>query len=506
MSSDAKNWYISKNDGQYAKVSFHEGMKWQDVQKNVQNENISSIWNSIDNGDGVMQQNEIDDLEKVLSSSIKSAGNKNIGEAPANPKFDYRFSLGNNELKALEHISDDDIKKITSLKGDEDYEYQIKENSDNTAYSLVKVYKNQGSPSRTTQNWSEGLDRQISTISVSAYDSSFEDSKSFESETPIEKQAAVVAQELEQIGKEVGFETRRISGTGEGQWFEDYGIRRADGKMLVVSPDAAGNVKELSDDKHNKIISHRENISVAGQGGAALYADDMEKSIPGSDVVHSKSYLEGGNVLNTCKADGSPAAVVGSESVDYTLAAMGLEKSKKNIEIAKKQIADDLGLKVEDVTFMNQFDMHIDMDYRPLHDGEMAVPDYEEGIRMLQQTEISGMSSDEKQKLIQSLQEKNEKTADIRRQAEKSLQKDGYKIVKIPCFDTNDSQINFMNGVGGTSKSGQSFYITNKSNYPELNTEIQKYFKKAGVDKVYFVSSTEFLKKSGGIDCLTQES
>ena len=62
-----------------------------------------------------------------------------------------------------------------------------------------------------------------------------------------------------------------------------------------------------------------------------------------------------------------------------------------------------------------------------------------------------------------------------------------------------------MNGIGGTSKTGESFYITNKSDFPELNEAMKKYFKNAGIDKMYFVSTSPFLSAQGGIDCLTQE-
>ena len=63
-----------------------------------------------------------------------------------------------------------------------------------------------------------------------------------------------------------------------------------------------------------------------------------------------------------------------------------------------------------------------------------------------------------------------------------------------------------MNGVGGTSsKTGDKFFITNKSEYADLQEIVAGYFKKAGIDKVYFVSSTDYLRRMGGVDCLTQE-
>ena len=62
---------------------------------------------------------------------------------------------------------------------------------------------------------------------------------------------------------------------------------------------------------------------------------------------------------------------------------MKLEDTPENIEIVKKQIAEDLGLKPENITYINQLDFHIDMFYRPLQDGVVAVPDYKEAIKIL---------------------------------------------------------------------------------------------------------------------------
>ena len=186
--------------------------------------------------------------------------------------------------------------------------------------------------------------------------------------------------------------------------------------------------------------------------------------------------------------------------------ALGLENNEENIKTAKNQIAQDLGLKPENITYIPQFDFHIDMSYRPLGNGEIAVPDYEEGVKLLKETEIKGMDEKSKQELITKLEEFSAKSADIREDAINTLSGKGYKIVKIPSFSTDsDSEINFMNGVGGTSKTGSRFYITNNSGYPELNEAVQKYFQNAGVDKMYFVSTKAFLSKYGGIDCLTQE-
>ena len=116
------------------------------------------------------------------------------------------------------------------------------------------------------------------------------------------------------------------------------------------------------------------------------------------------------------------------------------------------------------------------------------------------------MDDKTKADLIKNLEDLSTKSASIRENAEKALSDRGYKIIKIPCFtEAKNAKINFMNGVGGSSKTGESFYITNKSDYPELNDAIKTYFNKSGVDKIYFVSTQPFIEGMGGIDCITQE-
>lgn len=145
--------------------------------------------------------------------------------------------------------------------------------------------------------------------------------------------------------------------------------------------------------------------------------------------------------------------------------------------------------------------------YRPLHNGEFAVPDFDEAIKILTENNIENMSNENKQELISQLEKLKIETQATRVEDEDNLKNSGYKLVKIPCFTTSStSGTNFMNGIGGASqKTGQTFYITNKSEYPELQKYIEPYLKNAGIDKVYFVSTTDDLRKMGGIDCLTQE-
>ena len=360
--------------------------------------------------------------------------------------------------------------------------------------------------SESVTNWSEGIERNIRIIKMH---SSMEG-------TDIHK-------ELQRIGEEQGFKIEFINNS-DNQWIEDSSIRRHDGKIYVSNHSNPNGFEQPL----GEYMSKRGNASAIGQGSVIRkgYGFDLIKR---EDRHYGTSYLEGGNVLNTISADGTPAAIVGETSIGMTLELLSLENTPENVELVKKYIAEDLGLSVEQVTFIPQHEFHIDMIYRPLQNGKIAIPDYEEGIKHLtnlynqksaefdqleQDPSVSAQKREQKRDSIFELAEKIEelkkvakKTQSIREEANDYLKDSGYELVKIPCFSTRDSDCtNFMNGVGGTSaKTGQTFYITNKSEYTELQDVVEEYFKQAGIDNVYFVSTTELLRKKGGIDCLTQE-
>ena len=249
----------------------------------MHNAKFNSIWTLVDNGDGIVQKDEIKMLKKLLkiadSSIQKTKGDKIID---------------NEELIALtKKIHDGTVTKELDSK----------------------------TAARITQNlaksaWSEGLDRKISKIQISLYEDDTESQK--------------LISELKSIGQEAGFEVENLQ-MSSAAWIEDYGIRRSDGKMLFMSETTADNIAfELRySEKTAEIQKNRENISKAGQGNAAVnYYIFQQKFEEKNTTLTGKSYLEGGNVLNTKLADGTPAAIVGEESIGYTLVAMDLENNE----------------------------------------------------------------------------------------------------------------------------------------------------------------------------------
>ena len=362
------------------------------------------------------------------------------------PKTAGNKILENNEMTKL-------IKKISKKKLSKE---EISQIQTPTIYDI--------------NNWSEGLDRKISYIKmIKSYDG------------PLAK----LRDELENIGHEMGFKVIEVDINHI--WLEDYSIRRHDGKVYHPINPGGIFVQELPDEP---VITY--------QNTTADY-----------DKVMGKSYLEGGNVLNTINANGEPAAIIGKESVYETLTAMNLEKNKTNIANAKLKIAEELGLNPKNITYIPQVDFHIDMLYRPLQNGVIAIPDFDKGINILKEIDLPDTINNNKKEYITRLEDVRNETKSKLEKAEDILEKAGYKTVKIPVFshtsDYGPSSINFMNGICGTSPNGEKFYITNKSEIDELNKIAEKYFKEAGIDKVYFVSTLQFLLMYGGIDCLTQE-
>lgn len=460
-----KLFSFMNKDNKVCDINTYYGQKWESVK--TDNETLNSIFSGVDNGDGIVQPKELNALSKVLN---------------------YIDNLFNKD----EII---DAKEIN----------EFKKQLDNGTISLEKIKNSEEKPAAA--GWSEGLERNITAIQLS---------KAIVDGYP------EVIEELKAIGEEQGFAVEEID-SGQDIWVEDLSIRRADGKIYLP---AHSSPEEFLEMPQSDYASARGNKNNTNQGRMLETGAVFDLDVDAADRYFGTSYLEGGNVLNTRLKDGTPGAVVGEGSIGITLDLMGLENTPQNADKVKEQIAADLGLEPEQVTFIPQFGFHIDMSYRPMHNGEFAVPDYEQGIVILQQLrddmnisvqknqgEISPqidemqLKAEELDAKIKKLEQLAQKTKSVREEANDYLKEAGYKLVNIPCFAASDDDItNFMNGVGGTSaKTGETFYITNRPEYPELQSIIEKYFHEAGIDKVYFLSTEWALDLKGGIDCLTQE-
>lgn len=457
---------LKDKEGNVSEVKTYYGQKWANLKTN--NKTLNSIFEKVDNGDGEVQADELNKLNKIINYIDALSTKDNVLEEKDIEKFQKQLDKGKITLDEIVNSKNETVENV----------------------------------------WSEGLDRNITTIQFPKTDS---------------KNLKKVVEELRVIGEEQGFSVEEIT-DGRNIWIEDSAVRRADGKLCVSyhsSPDKITGIPK------SVTVSAKGNKNAVANARVLQEGSGFDLNVKPEEKYYSTSYLEGGNVLNTKLKDGTPAAVVGETSVGLTLDLMGLEHTPENIEKVKQQIATDLGLDVKNVTFIPQHSFHIDMIYRPLHDGEFAIPDYDEGLNILRnlRQEVDddikngkfddnpNVLEDKKYKLwkldskISAVEKLATKSKPLREEANEILTQSGYKLVKIPCFSAGSKdKTNFMNGIGGTSsKTGESFYITNKSEHPELQPIIEQSFKKAGVDKVYFVSTTSALSSNGGLDCLTQE-
>ena len=305
------------------------------------------------------------------------------------------------------------------------------------------------------------------------------------------------------IGKKLWFKIEVIPSKGER--IEDYSIRRHDWKIYIPFENFEGDF----------VSEGRKGISTISQWQSRKSGNDINHpDFLEENIVRGKSYLEWWNVLNTI-VNWKPWAIVWDESIVYSLKAMWLDNTPENIELVKRQIALDLWIEYNQLTFIPQIDFHIDMIYRPLQDGTIAVPDY-----TLWKGMFKNFVSDtflQKQEYLNWLTEMEKASSWILQEAEKQLIKWWYKIRKVPSFTIpneryqklklkkNTPKINFMNGVWWTTKDGITYYITNTSTFPELDEAIGEYLKKNGINAVYFLNTQRYLNKFWAFDCLTQE-
>ncbi len=544
-------------DNNIKRLNIEVGKEWSSYKEKDENSLMNSVFDAVDqNSDGKVDENELNILQKLLKiadSQINKTKNNNVIE-----KEELELivdKIKESELRNIkENSSPENITpKIINIPNDKDklinysylstftdeygnakvykviVDFSILNNLPDGKYYIEswnysdfendtetvtpKIRKIQYSNQDRTLNWSEGINRNISKIQLNKYANSN------------------IISFLNKVGDEQGFIVELLDNNAE--WVEDYSIVRADKKQVIPETDLACDAYE----NKNKIITKRKHITRATQG-SAFQSDEQNNGIPNAekyshvvstnDIIQGKTYLEGGNVLNTLTKNGKPAVIIGEESLQYTILAMGLKDSPESRIKAQKQIAEELGIKKENVTFIPQFDFHIDMHYRPLNDGQIAIPDYEAGINVLkeliQDIETNNVQNnellnkkEEYLKLINKLEEMKTKTAEISKEAEEELTRQGYEIVRVPSFTEIDkgdpvvrsveNPINYMNGICGTSsKTGDKFYITNTSGDEILDAYMEKYFKEVvGFDKIYFAPTKNYLKSSGGIDCLTKE-
>ena len=558
-------------DNNIKRLNIEVGKDWNLFKENCQESLVNSVFDLVDNNcDGKVDQEELNILQKLFNiadSQIERIKNNNIIENEElevlinNIREDYYWTLEKNKhpsittpqiidiptdkenLKNYTYIGifgskvatfTVDYSSLNNLSEGNYFVESWEENVIDDSIIIIPIIRQiQETNQDGTNNWSEGINRNITKIQ---FDKSLQDHEK-------------LITFMNKVGQEQGFNVEFLDSPGI--WLEDLSIVRADKKQVIPYCD-------------NRLIHHIKSKDITGkrrhiasdEQGAALIGEQEKKyshTIALNDIIQSQTSLEGGNVLNTLTKTGEPAVIIGEESLKLSMIDIIINDLGHNVETfeiiekmilenqneykskAIKQIALELGIKEENITFIPQFDFHIDMYYRPLNDGQIAVPDYEAGINILKefvgnidkkietntgntQKENDNLCSQKQEylNLIARLEEIRNKTEIIAKEAENELNRNGYEIVRIPCFsdikneyygNKVENPVNYMNAICGTSsKTGDKFYITNTSGDETLDKYMEDYLQDVvGFDKVYFAPTKAALKASGGIDCLTKE-
>ena len=171
--------YIDKN-GKTQNIETYYGQKWNELK--TDNNILNSIFKMVDDGDNTVQPKELNLLNRILlyiDSLNKESANNQILEDAELEKFAQQLQSGEVNIEQF-----------------------TKTNSEG--------------------NWSEGLDRVISTISLSS--TRIGDTSNSEK--------LKLKNELIEIGKEQGFTIEEVE-SGKDDWIEDTSIKRADGMVYV---------------------------------------------------------------------------------------------------------------------------------------------------------------------------------------------------------------------------------------------------------------------------------
>ncbi|WP_342221140.1 hypothetical protein [Candidatus Fukatsuia endosymbiont of Tuberolachnus salignus] len=298
-------------------------------------------------------------------------------------------------------------------------------------------------------------------------------------------------------------------------------------------------------------------------------ADNMVKA-RGMQMIKTLSVIDGGNMLTGRRADGRPYVLIGRDAILQTTLVnkhtysdalideklktfdpdasavsrmivmlkagdfmsqtlTGEEANNQAIrflamnEISQDIMADELNVPREDLVIISQPGFHIDMYLRPLADGRVLMQDDEETQKLVQRVlnDESNKSVMRRRKYKTDLEKNLEKTlsdlAQSRQEREKvtalinkQLEDAGLQVIKTPgVFKVGYRQVNYMNGIMGTSPTGEMFYLTNASSIEPLNQAFSAWIqeKQSGLN-VHFVGlkdrfTESLLNGNGGFDCIT---
>ncbi len=273
----------------------------------------------------------------------------------------------------------------------------------------------------------------------------------------------------------------------------------------------------------------------------------------GREVINTRSYIEGGNLLGGTTSDGEAFALIGRDSLvlsAFHLDAQGafssravdakvreMERSGRltqrdvevtaqklaladratswwaptsvnashyreaapflaKLELTKDIIANDIDLPVDRVAFVTQPEFHIDMHMRPLAPGEILVQHPAACMQLIEEAladpRLQSWESNELRAMYQTAAEEQRVMGHVYDQIIREVEDAGLLAIPAPGVFSGYRLANFMNAVPGTTQNDQTYFLTNASSIKPLERAFERFVKALGVDRV------EFLGGEGG--------
>lgn len=273
----------------------------------------------------------------------------------------------------------------------------------------------------------------------------------------------------------------------------------------------------------------------------------------GREVVRTRSYLEGGNLLAGTTSDSRSFALIGRDSLvvsAFHLDAQGafssravsaklseMERSGRitqrdidataeklalaeratswwaptsvnsshyreagpflaKLELTKEIIANDVDLPLDRVVFVTQPEFHIDMHLRPLAPGEILVQHPTVCVQLIDEAlrdpRLQSWEAQELYAMRDNAVQEARVLGHVYDQIVQEIEDAGLLAIPTPGVFMGYRHANFMNAVPGTTPNDQTYFLTNASSIKPLERAFERFVKSLGVDRV------EFLGGEGG--------
>lgn len=316
---------------------------------------------------------------------------------------------------------------------------------------------------------------------------------------------------------------------GHDSWVEDHGEFSQAGEVVIpaILPADSDDIEDWvirgRRDRYNVMAEQgqprpRADYAMLGLVNRRQAQEEMVTSALASGASQVKmavSYVEGGNMLPGQRADGSPFALVGKDSLAVTgrLLPKGADEAA-----ARAQVAKDYGLQPEQVVAVEQpGDFHIDMAMSLAGPGQVMLNDSRKVLDLQkgwlnQHYANSWLHKDELPGELEAVQKRAERQAVYEDVAEKELRAAGLEVFRVAgCFPKTGAnpEMNFLNLRQGTNEQGEIFAIAlggeeraEKAFAETLLGEIP-----SGYHRIHFLDrklTAETLKFKGGIKCRTK--